>query len=473
MHPVAVALIPILATVALTYYAFSRQLPFDDRFTLHALVANSVNVRADSPVRIAGIDVGTVQATSSRGRSTEITFTVSPQGRPIHTDATIRIRDRLFLEGGYYLQLDPGTPGAPIASSGYTFAASHTSSPVQLFQVLSTFDNATRANLTGALDTLSGALGATRSRPTGAGSGAYAIKRAIGPLAGVLEDVAIGARALTGTRPGDVRNVLTGASNVSSTLAGASAELVALVHALHGIATSLAATDGALAGAVSGLDGVLRKAPPALSSIDTSLPPVTRLAAALDPSLRLAPPFLAGAERAVAELAADLAPAERGPLLSSLDTAFTQLPALISSVGGALSVTQSLTDCLRTHIAPMLHATVPDGALSTGRPVWQDLVHALPGLASIGQNFDGNGYWARLLVGAGTNTIALGSIPSDGPLFGTTPSSSPILGARPVWHGDLTSDAFHPEASCADQPLPGLSAPAAASDMRTIGTGRR
>ena len=39
-----------------------RSVPFVHRFTLNALVANSVNVRGGDPVRIGGIDVGQVVA---------------------------------------------------------------------------------------------------------------------------------------------------------------------------------------------------------------------------------------------------------------------------------------------------------------------------------------------------------------------------------------------------------------------------
>ena len=82
----------------------------------YAVVNNSVNVRQDSPVRIAGIDVGTVSGASRRtGQTSKIAFTMRRNGLPVHTDATIRIRDRLFLEGGYYLELDPGSPSAPVA----------------------------------------------------------------------------------------------------------------------------------------------------------------------------------------------------------------------------------------------------------------------------------------------------------------------------------------------------------------------
>src|SRR5579872_5115491 len=104
MHPLIITGIVIFVTVFVTYYAFNGGLPLIHRFTLYALTNNSVNVRQDSPVRIAGIDVGTVTGVSpGPGQTSKIAFTVGGNGQPIHTDATIRIRDRLFLEGGYYL----------------------------------------------------------------------------------------------------------------------------------------------------------------------------------------------------------------------------------------------------------------------------------------------------------------------------------------------------------------------------------
>src|SRR5205085_2480 len=95
------------------------------------------------------------------------------------------IRDRLFLEGGYYLELDPGTPPAPDLHDGDTIPMSQTSTPVQFYQVLSTFDVAARASLRQLLDTLnqgfspqpgqplsdSGAAGAGRGRSRAAATG--------------------------------------------------------------------------------------------------------------------------------------------------------------------------------------------------------------------------------------------------------------------------------------------------------------
>src|SRR5436305_5511236 len=212
LHPVAISAIAILAVVFVTYYAFNQGLPFVHRFTLHALVTNSVNVRGGSPVRIAGIDVGSVQDVSPAGRLSRITFTLDGDGLPVHTDATLRIRDRLFLEGGYYLELDPGSPGAPIAHDGYTIPVSNTAYPVQFYQLLSTFDLATRQSLENALTTLNEGFSApSGQQATLDNSGAGGLKVAIPQLTPALKDVAWVTQALHGTRAGDVERLLTSA----------------------------------------------------------------------------------------------------------------------------------------------------------------------------------------------------------------------------------------------------------------------
>jgi ABC-type transporter Mla subunit MlaD len=112
MHPLAMAAMTIAATLFITYYAFNEGLPFVHHFTLNAVVNNSVAVRSSSPVRIAGVDVGVVTGVSADGDASRIRFTLEDNGQPVHSDATLRIRPRVFLEGGYYLELDPGSPSA-------------------------------------------------------------------------------------------------------------------------------------------------------------------------------------------------------------------------------------------------------------------------------------------------------------------------------------------------------------------------
>ena len=61
------AVLVIAAVLAVTYYAFNEGLPFVHKFTVSAVVQNSVNVRSGDPVRIAGIDVGAVTGVAPAG----------------------------------------------------------------------------------------------------------------------------------------------------------------------------------------------------------------------------------------------------------------------------------------------------------------------------------------------------------------------------------------------------------------------
>src|SRR5450755_1456332 len=358
------------------------------------MVNNSVNVRQDSPVRIAGIDVGVVSGVSPAGNASRISFTVDDNGLPLHSDATVRIRTRLFLEGGYYLDLDPGSPSAPI-----------------------------------------------------------------------LKDVAWVTRALRGIRTGDVETLLSSTADITSTLAHNSAQLADLVTGLNISSSALASADGALAQSISGLDQTLQVSPAALSAIDASLPPLANLATTLDPSLQAAPKLVDGLTQTLGQLGAVVAPAERNRLLASLNATFQQLPSVLTKLGAVFPITKSVTDCLSTHVKPILNRVVPDGALTTRQPVWQEFVHFLGGLASSGQNFDANGHWIRLGSGVGTNTISLGNIPIVGQLLGTAPSGgSAIQGASPHWVGDLQPSAYQPGVPCTSQAVPSLASLGTAAD---------
>ncbi len=469
-NPLVVAAVTILLAVAISYYAFSgKQIPFVHHFTMYALVKNSVDIIPDSPVRIAGVDVGSVSGTSGQGDMTKIAFTMQSSGLPVHTDATVTIRDRLFLEGGYYLQLDPGSPSAPIAKDGFTIAPSNTAYPVQFYQVLSTFDAATRQSLAQALTTLNEGLSPPAGQQgTTANSGAGGLKATVPQLEPTLKDVAWVTQALHGTQPGDVERLLSSASDVTTTLQGSDPQLADLVTSLYRASSALAATDGSLGQTIVGLDQTLRVAPPALDAIDHALPPVAHLAVALDPSLKAAPPLVDDVTNAVVQLSAIVAPAERGNLLEALKSTFQDFPTTLNQLGAIFPITKQVSDCLSTHVTPLLGQIVPDGSLSTGRPVWQDFVHLLTGLSSAVQNFDGNGYWIRLINASGNNELSLGSITGLGGILGV--GSSGVDGARPQWVGDLTPDDFRPDVPCTSQPVPSLAATTAPTDLSNAGT---
>ena len=118
--------IGIVVVVLLTYLAFTKFAnPLASPFTVHAIFSSASGLRPDSLVRIAGVNVGKVQSISgvpgctavaqnrSRCAAADVTMTIDEQGLPLHTNATFRIRPRIFLEGNFFVDVSPGTPRGP------------------------------------------------------------------------------------------------------------------------------------------------------------------------------------------------------------------------------------------------------------------------------------------------------------------------------------------------------------------------
>ncbi len=170
----------------------------------------------------------------------------------------------------------------------------------------------------------------------------------------------------------------------------------------------------------------------------------------------------------VRRLAAVLAPGSRGPLLDALTATFQQLPSILAQLASAFPVSKQITDCLRTHVLGVLTKDVPDGSLSTGRPVLQDFLHFLPSLAGASGSFDGDGPYTRFLAGAGPNTLSGSALGQK--LVGTAPpGTKTLVGARPHWVGDLTARDFRPDVPCTSQPVPSLAARSVPPDFKSTG----
>ena len=154
-----------------------------------------------SPVRIAGVNVGKVtKVKPGPGTTAIVEMAIDDGGRPIHRDATLKIRPRLFLEGNFYVDLKPGSPSAPELRDGGTIPLANTATPVQLDQVLSALNkrharqpaNARRAGW------------AARSRT----AGPRRSTRRSRPAVPAYKGAAVLAQSARGTQPGDLRGTI-------------------------------------------------------------------------------------------------------------------------------------------------------------------------------------------------------------------------------------------------------------------------
>ena len=165
--PVAIGLIALVIILIGTFLGFTKDIPFTTPFQVKATFESANSIRPGSPVRIAGVNVGKVkkvEATEDADTSV-VTLQLNKQALPLHEDATAKIRPRIFLEGNFFVDLRPGTPDAPVLDDGGMIKVTHTASPVQLDEVLTSLQSDTRQDLKDVLDGLATAL---NKKPTAA-----------------------------------------------------------------------------------------------------------------------------------------------------------------------------------------------------------------------------------------------------------------------------------------------------------------
>src|SRR5689334_17197246 len=131
--PVVVGAIVLAVILALSYLGFTKHVPYTKGFQVKAVFETSNSIRSNSPVRIAGVNVGKVKKveryTDPDGNKTNfsvVTMEVNDAGQPIHKDATAKIRPRIFLEGNFFVDLQPGTPNSPTIDDGDTLPVTQT-----------------------------------------------------------------------------------------------------------------------------------------------------------------------------------------------------------------------------------------------------------------------------------------------------------------------------------------------------------
>jgi len=455
LRPYLIALGILLAVGLVTYFAFNPSLPFTHAYRVQAVFKSSNGLRDGSPVRIAGITVGNVvEIDDGPGSTTVVTMEIKDNGRPVHRDAMARVRPRVFLEGGFLVELEPGSPSAPELPDNGTLPLAQTTVPVQFHQVLTVLDAPTRQSLRGGIDTLAGGLG------DGGAAGLRTLAPELRPL---LRDTAWVAEAARGTEPDDVSELVRSTNRIAVALDRRPEQLGSLVDNLATTAAAVRSRDGELAASIGELSRVLRATPPALRALDGALPALERAGDHLAPALPVAPRAFRETAEAMRELGRLAAPRRRARTLVALETAFRDLPTLVGRLAATFPQTKPLSDCLSSHVLPLFQSKVPDGALSSGRPVWQDFVHSLVGLSSTSQNFDGNGHALRYQLGLGEQSV--GTLPGTG-LIASAPTT---LRSRPLPRADRKPPPLNSTETCSRQPQPDL---AAASGSAGVGPAR-
>ena len=462
-NPVA-GLAAAVVILAVCWLVFGGPTPWGGGgFKLKAVFTVQTQLHLDSPVRVAGVDVGKVTAIKRVGGSSPaavVTMTVDNQGLPIHSNATADIRPRLFLEGNFYVDIQPGTPAAPTLNSGDTLPAAHTTGPVQLDRVLSALNSNSRANLQVVLRGLGAALS---DKPTAAAdataspsekglTAAQSLNRSLDYSAAAFRASAIVDEALLGKRPHDLSGAVAGTSKVFTGLAASGDQLGDLVTALDQVTGTLASRQGDLSQTIADLPATLRAADAALGPLEASFAPTQAFARDILPAVDQLGSTVSAALPWLHQSRALLSKPDLGDLLTSLTPAVQGTASTLVSTRKLLTGTRSFAACLNHTIIPTGNEKVQDAPITTGLKDYQELLQTAVGIASDGQDFDGNGRYLRTTIGGGSDRVATAALGSGGPLYGN--AVLPPLGTRPAF--DSTKPVIQRTVACDTQKAPNL-----------------
>lgn len=445
LSPFAAGLLVIAAAATGTWLAFAQDVPFvGGKYELRAVFENAANVQSRSPVRIAGVEVGKVtgvEPVEDADGAAVVTMEIDDAGLPIHEDAELAVRPRIFLEGNFFVELRPGSPSAPELGDGETVPVAQTSSPVQIDQVLTTLQSDPRADVQTIVQELGGALGgepaasedADQDRAVRGETAGEALNDATRHGAEALRGTAIVGDALQGSELHDLSRLVTGAGRVSAALASREQELAELVTNLNRTTQALASEDDELRRTVALLPQVLDRADPALDALNAAFPPTRAFAREVLPGVRETPATIDASFPWIAQARRLVSPAELQGLVNDLRPAVGDLSRVVDRSVALLPQIDLVDRCLLDVVLPTGDVKIDDGDLSTGVENYKEFWQALVGLAGESGNFDGNGQYTRFQPGGGSQTISTGDAGVTGPLFGNTTATP--LGTRPAFPG--------------------------------------
>jgi phospholipid/cholesterol/gamma-HCH transport system substrate-binding protein len=434
---VQAGLILVILALAVTYFGFTKSIPFRHHFEIKAQFADATNLRKGSFVRIGGVNVGKVEGIDPLGHDQTgavATLRIDDVGRPIHKDATLKIRPNIFLEGNTFVDLKPGTPSAPTLGDGDTVPIRHTSTYVSIGQILTALQANDRKNLQILLQELSKGL---------SDGGGVGYNKSIQYWKDAFGNSAVVNDATTGVLPHDLSNYLKYSGATAGALDADPEALKNFITDFNRTAAAFASEQNNLEQTVAELPRTLRAAQPALASLNASFPPLRRLIRDFRPGVRSSGPAIDASMPFVRQARRLVSRPELRGLVADLRPLVPNLARLTSESVPLYKQVRLASSCQNEVILPWSRQTLPDPNFPSKGPVYEEGVKGLPGLAQESRSGDANGQWARVLASNGATTYSLGSAGfghTDFPLLGVNPPSAP----RPQSRYDIPCETQQP-----------------------------
>ncbi|MDQ3768713.1 MAG: MlaD family protein [Actinomycetota bacterium] len=438
-NPALVGALTLAVIIVASYLGFTKDIPFvNPPFEIQAAFTDSSGIRTDSPVRIAGVDVGEVTEIKSMGGphnpATVVTMDIKDNGRPIHQDAEMKIRPRIFLEGNFFVEVRPGTPGSPELEEGEMIPVSRTENPVQFDEVLKILKEDSRENLRQIFAEL------LFAQKAGAGE---AFNESLEDQSDAYRYTAVVFDALRGENPGDLGDFIRDQGVVAGALVEDPEQLRDLIVNFDTTAGALADREADLRDAVDTLPRVLREAMPTFDALNAALPSVSRFAEAARPGVRSTGPTARALLPLLRQLRGLVSEEELRGLSADLREATPSLAALAQESVPMLEQLRLVGSCSTNVLTPFGNSTVGDPNFPAKGPAHQELAQALSGLAGESRSFDANGQWFKVLGTGGVETFNFGGLAGN-LTFPATGLNPPVREERPPLRPDVPCETQEP-----------------------------
>jgi len=405
--PTMVGAITVLIVVVAVFLAYNANtgLPFVPTYRITAQVPNANSLVPSNEVRIGGVRVGLVEDVTpvqyeDGSTSAKLDLKLDNNVREIPEDSTVVVRSRSAL-GLKYLEINKGTSGEGIAEGATIPLKNARPEPVELDQVLNTFDEPTRLAIQRNLVEFGSAIAARGP----------AINEAIGKLAPALEHLQPVARVLADPN--------TQFGRLFVALRDTAAEVAPVAEVQAQMFVALDTTFGALANVARPfIQETISRTPP---SFETAIRTLPRIRPFLRNTTGLFEDLAPGA-RALRKTAPDLADAAVvGVPALLLGPRFNkQLPPTAASLkafndNDTVRTALASTNTFATELSPLLQFVTPAQTVCTyGTLLLRNLADSL----RLGNSL---GHWQRFIV-----LVAQGA--PDAPNNESVPASAPASG---------------------------------------------
>ncbi len=433
MSPFTAGLITVLLIAAGVMFAFTKFNPFASPYKLTAAFETANNLKPRSPVRIAGVEVGKVKSIEAiPGGGAKVEMEIKDEGLPIHEDAELKIRPRIFLEGNFFVDIQPGSPSAPeVEDGGEPIPMNQTSAPVQFGDLLAALQSDSRSDLQIFLKEYSKGL---------SGKGARGFNESLRYGETAFKNSAIVNQATLGQEPTrDIQRLLKGQQKTFAALVEDEDALKNLVTNFNVTAGAFAREDVALEASIPALRDVLRTGSPALASLNSSLPSLRAFAVDALPGVRSSDPTLKAALPFIRQARGLVGPRELQAAARELRRQLPNLVGLNKGLVPFLEQARLLSSCTNDVLLPFAKAPLPnpDEPGNSGQPFYRQGPRGFVGLSGESRLSDGNNSYFH------TSAVALG----------------PQIRPAPPPDGGNQPPARRPQTPCETQEPPNLNAP--------------